>query len=110
MVSQLTKHLGRGRVSLREAAVLIGVSYVTATKLRNEGKIRSIRVGGQWQITTEEIDRFNREGNYDPTKKAPESSSTPVEEPQVEVQPTQTLDEPESNIPPYLRHLIKKGP
>lgn len=51
-------------LSVQEVASLIGKHYVTTLKLIHTGKIRAVRKGGQWYVTEEEVERFNREGNY----------------------------------------------
>jgi len=53
----------QGWVSLKKAAILIGVSYPTALKLKNEGLLQVIKVGGTHRVYASEIQRYLREGN-----------------------------------------------
>lgn len=66
----------RTALSVREAASRIGVHYVTCLKLLNNGHLRGVKKGGNWHISEEEIERFNKEGNYQPPK---EEETTDVE-------------------------------
>jgi excisionase family DNA binding protein len=54
----------RRELTLHEAAERIGKHYITTLKLARSGKLRAIKKGGQWYVTEEEVERFNREGNY----------------------------------------------
>jgi len=53
----------RGWVSLRQFAVLIGVSYPTALKMRARDQVIAQRVGSVWRVYTTEVRRFMQEGN-----------------------------------------------
>ena len=55
--------VSRGYVSLRQFSKIIGVSYPTATKMNNEGKVKGIRVGGITRIYSDELHRYLTEGN-----------------------------------------------
>ncbi len=55
----------RGWVSLRQFAILIGVSYPTAFAMRARGQVIAIRVGAIWRVYTSEVRRFMTEGNAD---------------------------------------------
>lgn len=58
-----------GRVSLTKACRLIPLSWPTAKKYVEEGKLRGIKIGGRWMVDLAEVDRFRREGNYvEPTE------------------------------------------
>lgn len=50
---------------LKETAPQASISYPTALKLVNEGKIKAQRVGSQLRINRVEIDRWIKQGNYD---------------------------------------------
>ena len=54
---------GRKYVSLREFAIIVGITYQTALKYKNDGVIQVVQVGGRFRIYTEELMRFQREGN-----------------------------------------------
>jgi excisionase family DNA binding protein len=56
----------RGWISLRQFADLADISYPTARKLRDEGKIDYVMVGDQCRIYAEEVERFLRHGNLPP--------------------------------------------
>lgn len=60
--SNLATRLSAGWVSLSQAAKLIGISYPTATRLRQQGRIKTIRIGGVFRVYTDEIKRIMREG------------------------------------------------
>ena len=129
-VKSLASAIAKGMVSLREAAPMLGISYMTARKLASSGKLRTLEVGQQRRVTIEEVERFIREGNYvEPTTTPP---STVPEQPikpgavmhqrqaEVELKPRKEapfmkeaqdiLNEPDepSNLPPYLRQFQHK--
>lgn len=54
----------QGWVSLNGFAKIVDVSYPTALKLKQEGKVRTIQVGSQTRVYRSEVERFLREGNY----------------------------------------------
>lgn len=59
------KIVGRRReLTLQEAARRIEKHYITTLKLARSGKLRAYKKGGQWYVPEEEVERFNREGNY----------------------------------------------
>ena len=60
--SNLATQLSAGWVSLSKASKLIGISYPTAVRLRQQGRIRTIRIGGVFRVYTDEIKRIMREG------------------------------------------------
>lgn len=49
--------------TLKEAADLLGVSYVTALRYIKLKHLAAFRRGGQWRVKPEEVERFKREGN-----------------------------------------------
>lgn len=54
--------LSAGWVSLNRAAKLLGISYPTATRLRQQGRIKTLRIGGVFRVYADEIQRIMREG------------------------------------------------
>lgn len=52
-------------LTVREAAVQINKHYVTTLNLIYKGYLRAVKKGGTWYVTTQEVERFNREGNYE---------------------------------------------
>jgi len=52
-------------LTVREAARHINKHYVTTLNLIYKGYLRAVKKGGNWYVTEEEVDRFNREGNYE---------------------------------------------
>lgn len=69
----LAKLASEGYVSLRQFALIIGVSYPTAQKLAREEKVEVIKVGGINRIYATEVNRYLREGN----KEQNEGRNTP---------------------------------
>lgn len=63
----------RGWVSLSQFTILADISYPTALKLVNTGKLESVRVGGVIRVYQEEVHRFLKHGN----KKEGEGASLP---------------------------------
>lgn len=63
--SAITDSSGTTRdwVSLREFAKIIGVTYQTALRYKDDGNIRVSRIGGRFRVTLEEVERFQKEGN-----------------------------------------------
>lgn len=55
-----------GYCSPLAAAPLLGLHWQTVNTYIKQGKIRSVTKGNRNYITQEEIERFNREGNYVP--------------------------------------------
>lgn len=53
----------KGWVSMHEFAQLIGVSYPTVMRMREADNFAYIRVGEQYRVYLEEVERFLREGN-----------------------------------------------
>lgn len=53
----------RGWVSLRQFALLTDVSYPTAVRLADEGKVKTYKVGGIRRVDADELARFLKEGN-----------------------------------------------
>lgn len=53
-----------GWVSLSGFAEVVGISYPTALKLANQGKVVITPVGGVKRVYQEEVLRFMREGNF----------------------------------------------
>ncbi len=90
----LAQIIAKGHCSLREATKLIGVSYPTICKLRDANHLRTIKVGGIYKVTVDEIERFLTEGNYvAPPPTAPEGEG-----------PTKEL---KTGIPAYLQNIDK---
>jgi len=58
VVSQQEKLL-----TLKEVAKELRKSYNTVFRYTKLGFIKAIRIGGQWRITQEELERFKAEGN-----------------------------------------------
>lgn len=52
------------RVSLKRAAVLMGMSYPTLLKYVHEKKVAAIKIGSGWKVTKYEIRRFLEFGNH----------------------------------------------
>lgn len=52
------------RISVRELAKELGVNYITALGYIHDGKIRGIKIGGQWKVSMEEVQRFLAQGNH----------------------------------------------
>lgn len=52
------------RVSLKRAAVLMGMSYPTLLKYVHEKKVAAIKIGNGWKVTKYEIRRFLEFGNH----------------------------------------------
>lgn len=50
-------------MNLRRAAETLGVSYPTALKYVQSGALLAVKKGGAWDISEEEIIRFEVEGN-----------------------------------------------
>lgn len=53
----------RGWVSLRQFAKIIDISYPTAMRMKDSGKVSTIRVGGIHRVYSTEVKRFLEEGN-----------------------------------------------
>lgn len=65
----------RGWVSLRQFAIIIGVSYPTAMRMRDKGAVHVVRVGGVNRVYQNELKRFLKEGNAAETSEGEESPS-----------------------------------
>jgi hypothetical protein len=70
-VNHIAKLATRGWVSLSGFAIIADMSYPTAIKLANEGKLLAIPVGGAKRVYRQEVERFLREGNYKGGAQAP---------------------------------------
>lgn len=46
----------------REVSKILGVSYITVTRWCRAGRIRALKLGHQWRISEEEVDRIISEG------------------------------------------------
>lgn len=64
----LAKLVSRGWISLAQFGRLIGVSYPTILKMKDQKKVRAIQVGHVYRVYTDEVERFLREGNLEPNK------------------------------------------
>lgn len=51
------------RVPLKQFADILGVTYQTALRYRDEGKVAVLKIGGRFFVTRSELDRFLKEGN-----------------------------------------------
>lgn len=51
-------------LTVKEVAARLNTSYYTALGYIHKGYIRGIRKGGQWEVSEEELARYQREGNY----------------------------------------------
>ena len=45
---------------IKEVARILDISERTVYKFMNEGKIRAIRVGGQWRIPKSEVEKYTK--------------------------------------------------
>ena len=55
-------HTGK-LLTIKEAASALRKSYNTVFRYVKLGFIKALRIGGQWRITEEELERFKLEGN-----------------------------------------------
>lgn len=62
--NSIAKLASRGYTSLSGFAKIVGISYPVAMRLKDEGKVKAIPVGGQHRVYRDEVERFLREGNY----------------------------------------------
>lgn len=44
--------------SLKEVAEILKIHYVTVFRFVQQGKIKAVKVGGQWRVTEEELERI----------------------------------------------------
>jgi len=58
----------RGWVSIKQVATLLQRDYRTVRKWVDEGRIQSIKVGGQYRIMEEEIRHILEHGTREPTR------------------------------------------
>lgn len=89
----IARAVARGYVSLREAAPMLGISYLTAQKLKAKGWLRCIQVGQVTKVTMDEIERFLEFGNY----QEPTSPPTPPK-------PAEPIDD---GVPNWIKNLNK---
>lgn len=47
---------------LKEAAVVLDISYMTLYRLVSKGKVKAVKIGAKIKITDEEIERIKKEG------------------------------------------------
>lgn len=59
----LQELINRNWITLTQLAKLEGVTYRTALKWARDGKIKTVKVGGQRRIYEDELRRFRTEGN-----------------------------------------------
>lgn len=52
-------------LTIKEVAEGLGVTYITALRYVRSGKMRGVRLGGQWRVARAELERFAAEGNLD---------------------------------------------
>lgn len=48
--------------SIEEVSEILNVSYETIYKLVRDSKIKAVKVGVQWRVSKEEVERILREG------------------------------------------------
>ncbi len=48
--------------SLKDAAILLGVHVNTIRRWIKEGKIKAVKMGKNWKIPSEEMNRVSKEG------------------------------------------------
>jgi excisionase family DNA binding protein len=73
LANRVMRLASKGWVSMHEFAQLIGVSYPTIMRMRESGNFSYIRVGEQYRVYLEEVERFLREGNLPTEEPEPES-------------------------------------
>jgi len=49
--------------SAKEVAKILDISYKTLTRLINTGRIKAIKIGTQYRITKQELERILEEGS-----------------------------------------------
>jgi excisionase family DNA binding protein len=61
-------------IGLSEAAQLLGVSHATLRAQVHRGRLRAVKVGRDWLVDRQEIDRYRREvqGQRGPRKAEPD--------------------------------------
>jgi excisionase family DNA binding protein len=47
--------------TLKEAAALLRVSYITAYRMVRSGKLRAVQIGKLWRVPVSEIERLTEE-------------------------------------------------
>ena len=52
-------------LKLDQVCKAIKISYPTLLNYIKTGKLRGIRIGGQWRVSLSELKRFGKEGNSD---------------------------------------------
>lgn len=50
-------------LTIHEVAVRLDLHYQTVINFIRSGKLKAIKVGGQWRVTSEELLRFRTQGN-----------------------------------------------
>lgn len=78
--SNTVAQLSAGWVSLNKAAKLLGISYPTATRLRQQGRIKTIRIGGVFRVYADELRRIMREGTNEIVADVEEVNAEPEEQ------------------------------
>lgn len=48
--------------TVKEVAEILKLHFRTVERLVREGKIRSVKIGGAYRITEEEVERIKKEG------------------------------------------------
>lgn len=51
-------------MNIRDVSNRLGVTYTTVLNYMRRGNLRGIRRGGLWDVSEEEVARFEREGNH----------------------------------------------
>ncbi len=49
--------------TIKELAETLGVHYITALNYVRRGRLKAIKIGGQWRVLESELERFMTEGN-----------------------------------------------
>jgi len=50
----------RQMYSVKEIAIMLGLSERTIFRLMKAGKIRAVRIGGQWRIPKSEVEKYTK--------------------------------------------------
>ena len=89
--SDLLSRLSVGWVSLNQLSKILGISYPTVQRLREQGRIKVIPIGGVYRVYATEIRRILDEG----TDRIVAPSSEEQKQLKIEYEPYQGDDEDE---------------
>lgn len=53
----------RDLLTLREAAVILKVSYMTALTYAKNGTLKAVMIGGRWRVRSEDLDELAKKGS-----------------------------------------------